>query len=85
MLRQHPAIQDCAVVGLADDTWGEIVAVAAVIGEGAVLDLDGLQAWASERLSRYKIPRRLTVVPGFPRNAMGKVMKSAVRDLLARD
>jgi malonyl-CoA/methylmalonyl-CoA synthetase len=78
-LRQHPAIEDCAVVGLPDETWGEIVAVAAVLAEGAELDLDGLQAWAAERLSRYKIPRRLKVVPDFPRNAMGKVMKPAVR------
>jgi malonyl-CoA/methylmalonyl-CoA synthetase len=80
-LRQHPAIEDCAVVGLDDATWGEIVAVAAVVGGGAELDLAGLQAWAGERLSGYKIPRRLEVVADFPRNAMGKVMKPAVRAL----
>ncbi len=80
-LRLHPAIEDCAVVGLADDAWGEVVAVAAIIREGEDLDLAGLQAWASERLSRYKIPRRLKVVPDLPRNAMGKVTKPAVRTL----
>ncbi len=83
-LRQHPAIDDCAVVGLADDTWGEIVAVAATLADGAELTLADLQAWASERLSRHKIPRRLKAVPDFPRNAMGKVMKPAVRSLLER-
>ena len=83
-LRQHPAIEDCAVVGLADDTWGEIVAVAAVVGQGADLDLAGLQAWAGERLSSDKIPRRLKIVGDFPRNAMGKVVKPAVRDLFER-
>ena len=81
VLRQHPAIRDCAVVGLADDTWGEVVAVAAVVRGGEGLDLAGLQAWAGERLSREKIPRRLKIVPDFPRNAMGKVMKPAIRDL----
>ncbi len=81
VLRQHPKIQDCAVVGLPDPTWGEVVAVAVVVGEPAELDLAELQTWAVERLSRYKIPRRLKVVPDFPRNAMGKVMKPAVRDL----
>ena len=81
VLRQHPAIQDCAVVGLPDPTWGEIVAVAVVAREQAELDLAGLQAWSVERLSRYKIPRRLEVVADFPRNAMGKVMKPAVREL----
>ena len=81
VLRQHPAIQDCAVVGLADDTWGEIVAVAAVTRRGTELDLPGLQAWSRERLSTEKLPRRLAVVADFPRNAMGKVMKPAVRDV----
>jgi malonyl-CoA/methylmalonyl-CoA synthetase len=80
-LRQHPDIVDCAVVGVADDTWGEIVAVAATAREGAALDLAGLQAWAGERLSRHKIPRRLEIVSALPRNAMGKVVKPAVRDL----
>jgi malonyl-CoA/methylmalonyl-CoA synthetase len=81
-LRQHPAIADCAVVGVADATWGEIVAVAAVTRAGQDLDLASLQAWARERLSREKIPRRLRVVTDFPRNAMGKVVKPAVRRLL---
>jgi malonyl-CoA/methylmalonyl-CoA synthetase len=80
-LRQHPGIEECAVVGVPDPTWGEVVAVAAVTRAEADLDLAGLQAWAGERLSRYKIPRRLRIVPDFPRNAMGKVMKPAVRDL----
>jgi malonyl-CoA/methylmalonyl-CoA synthetase len=84
-LRQHPAIEDCAVVGLADDTWGEIVAVAAVLAEGADLNLPDLQEWAAGRLSREKIPRRLKIVPDFPRNAMGKVVKPAVRSRLERE
>ena len=81
VVRQHPAVAECAVVGLADATWGEIVAVAVVAEKGTDLDLPGLQAWAGERLSRDKIPRRLLVVPDFPRNAMGKVVKPAVREL----
>jgi malonyl-CoA/methylmalonyl-CoA synthetase len=80
-LRQHPGIEECAVVGVPDDTWGETVAAAAVARDGADLDLAGLQAWAGERLSRHKIPRRLRVVPVFPRNSMGKVMKPAIKEL----
>jgi malonyl-CoA/methylmalonyl-CoA synthetase len=83
-LLQHPAIRECAVVGLPDDTWGEVVAVAAVAGEGEKLDLANLQAWARERLAKEKLPRRLLVVPELPRNAMGKVQKPAVRELLRR-
>jgi malonyl-CoA/methylmalonyl-CoA synthetase len=83
-LRQHPAVGDCAVVGVADATWGEVVAVAAVTRAGRDLDLASLQAWARERLSPEKIPRRLRVVTDFPRNAMGKVVKPAVRRLFER-
>jgi len=80
-LRQHPAIRECAVVGVEDDTWGEAVAVAAEIHEGAELELDGLRGWASDKLSKYKLPKLLEVVGALPRNAMGKVTKPAVRTL----
>ena len=80
-LRQHPAISECSVVGVADDTWGEAVAVAATLNHGTNLDLDGLKSWAAERLSKYKIPKKLLVVSALPRNAMGKVVKPEVRNL----
>ncbi|MGW8266035.1 MAG: acyl-CoA synthetase [Longimicrobiales bacterium] len=80
-LREHPEIREVAVVGVEDDVWGEAVAAAVVPTEGARLALGTLQAWAGERLSSYKIPRKLAVVDDFPRNAMGKVMKPAVKAL----
>jgi len=85
VLREHPAVRDCAVVGLPDDTWGEVVAAAVTTDGPSGLDLDALQAWASDRLSSYKLPRRLRVVDDFPRNAMGKVQKPRVRDLFTDD
>lgn len=81
-LLDHPAIRECAVVGLADDTWGEIVAVAAALeADCEPLRLDGLQSWSHDRLSSYKQPRRLLVVEQLPRNAMGKVAKREVARL----
>ena len=80
-LRQHPALRECAVVGIADDTWGEAVAVAAEVVEGAELDIAELRSWASDKLSKYNLPKVLEVVTELPRNAMGKVTKQAVRDL----
>jgi len=80
-LRAHPTIREVAVVGVEDDVWGEAVAAAVVPTEGARPALESLQAWAGERLSSYKIPRKLVVVKDFPRNAMGKVMKPAVKKL----
>jgi len=81
VLRQHPAVRECAVVGVADDTWGEAVAVAAEVVEGEELELDGLRTWAADKLSKYKLPKVLRVVAELPRNAMGKVTKPAVRVL----
>lgn len=77
-LLDHDDIKECAVVGIADETWGEAVAVACVLCAGSDLDLDRLRGWCDGRLSKYKIPKRLQVVDGLPRNAMGKVTKPAV-------
>ncbi len=85
VLRQHPAVRDCAVVGLPDETWGEVVAAAVTSDAPGGLDLDDLRTWAVDRLSSYKLPRRFLVVGDFPRNAMGKVQKPRVRDLFSGD
>lgn len=77
----HPAICEAAVVGVPDDTWGEIVALAAVLDSGEDLSLESLREWCQDRLSKYRIPSRLLVVDQLPRNAMGKVKKPAVCDL----
>jgi malonyl-CoA/methylmalonyl-CoA synthetase len=81
VLRTHPAIVECAVVGVADLEWGERVAAAVELRAGADLDLESLKHWARERLAPYKIPRALEVVPALPRNAMGKVTKPDVAAL----
>jgi malonyl-CoA/methylmalonyl-CoA synthetase len=82
-LRTHPAIRECAVVGLPDDTWGEVVAVAIVAREGEHIELPDLKEWATERMSAYKIPKSLLLLEDLPRNAMGKVTKPAIQDLFA--
>lgn len=80
-LLDHPAITECAVLGLADETWGEGVAAAVVLQSGANLSLEALSAWAREKMSNYKIPRTLVVTDSLPRNAMGKIIKPEVLKL----
>jgi malonyl-CoA/methylmalonyl-CoA synthetase len=75
VLREHPAIAECAVVGLPDAEWGECVAAVVVLLAPATLTLAELREWARARLSSPKLPRRLASVPALPRNAMGKVVK----------
>lgn len=81
VLLDHPAIRECAVVGVQDETWGETVALAMVCQPGTELAPETLQAWCKERISHYKVPRRILKVESLPRNAMGKVTKPPVRDL----
>jgi malonyl-CoA/methylmalonyl-CoA synthetase len=79
VLRTHPSVVDCAVVGVPDDEWGERVCAAVVVS--AEVGTEELRALARERLAPYKVPKDVLVVPDLPRNAMGKVTKPAVRAL----
>jgi malonyl-CoA/methylmalonyl-CoA synthetase len=79
VLRQHPQVKDASVVGLPNDEWGEIIAAALVTVDA--IDERALTDWLRERLSKYKVPRRLLVVSDFPRNAMGKVVKNDLKKL----
>ena len=65
-LREHPAIAECAVVGVPDAEWGERVAVALVFREGATLKLDELRVWAKKRLASHKVPSRLLAMESLP-------------------
>ena len=79
VLRGHPAIGDCAVVGISDDEWGQRVAAAVVLRSPATAT--ELREWALERLAHYKTPSRWLVVDSLPRNPIGKVLKPRVAAL----
>ncbi len=83
-LRKHPAVGECAVVGVPDAEWGERVSAAVELRPGGELSLPALKAWARERLAPYKVPRALQCVAALPRNAMGKVLKKEVAKLFGR-
>ncbi|MEM7030014.1 MAG: acyl-CoA synthetase [Chloroflexota bacterium] len=78
VLRTHPDIQDCAVVGVPDEEWGECVAVALTSTSTSPLSLAELRAWGKERLAPYKVPSQLQILDDLPRNVLGKVTKPAV-------
>jgi malonyl-CoA/methylmalonyl-CoA synthetase len=82
VLLDHPDISQCAVLGVPDTKFGESVAVAVVLApRSPLLKLESLKNWCKERMSHYKIPRKLVLVDNLPRNAMGKVTKPAVQKL----
>jgi fatty-acyl-CoA synthase len=79
VLYEHPAIGEIAVIGLPDEQWGEAVVAVAALKQGASLDLEELRVFATDRLARFKLPRRLEIVPALPRNPAGKVLKFELR------
>ncbi|MFN6462304.1 MAG: acyl-CoA synthetase [Nostoc sp. DedVER02] len=81
VLRSHPDIQECAVVGVADIEWGERVCAALVLQGSQPLTLESFRSWAKERLAVYKVPTKILIVEELPRNAMGKVTKPTVVEL----
>ena len=78
VLRTHPDIAECTVVGLLDPEWGECVAVAWVPSSNQSPSPDSLRQWAKTRMARYKVPKRFLKMSTLPRNVMGKVNKREV-------
>ncbi len=78
-LLEHPAILECAVMGVADQRWGEVGLAAVVLRPNqTVLEAD-LKSFLKERLAGYKIPKHYLFAPTLPKSAAGKILK---RDLL---
>jgi long-chain acyl-CoA synthetase len=85
VLYQHPDIVEAAVIGVPDPTYGEEVAAAIVLRSGATLSTAELRTWAKERLSAYKVPHLVQVLPALPKGPSGKILKRAIdRDQLGR-
>ncbi len=85
VLAGHPLIAEHAVVGVPDDTWGEVGHLAVVARPGETLDPETVLAAFNGVLARYKHPRRFSQLEALPRNGAGKVLKHELRALLIRD
>ncbi|RZK83485.1 MAG: long-chain fatty acid--CoA ligase, partial [Rhodococcus sp. (in: high G+C Gram-positive bacteria)] len=79
-LAAHPDILDVAVIGRADERWGEVPVAVVVPRAGAALEVDVLADWLDGRVARYKRPKFVEVLPQLPRNASGKVVKGVLRE-----
>ncbi|WP_326537426.1 class I adenylate-forming enzyme family protein [Pseudorhodoferax sp.] len=75
----HPAVQDCAVVGIPDEKWGEAVTAVVEFKPGAHVDAAELIALCKERIGSVKAPKTVHVWPALPRSAVGKVLKREIR------
>jgi malonyl-CoA/methylmalonyl-CoA synthetase len=82
VLRTHPSVSDCSVVGIDNDEWGELV-VAAIQAKNNDLDTAELNTWMRTQMPSYKTPRQYILVTELPRNAMGKVTKNDIKKLFS--
>ena len=83
VLRQHPAINDCAVIGIPNPEWGELIVACLILkgGHETIIDVAALKNWLKEILSAYKIPRQFIIQSALPRNVLGKVTKNELKQL----
>ncbi|HWA46602.1 MAG TPA: AMP-binding protein [Hypericibacter adhaerens] len=75
----HPAVQDCAVVGIPDPKWGEAVHAAIELKAGAVFREAEFIAFCKERLGSMKAPKSISIEERLPRSTVGKVLRREIR------
>ncbi|NED62456.1 long-chain fatty acid--CoA ligase, partial [Streptomyces sp. SID10244] len=81
VLYGHPKIAEAAIIGRADDRWGEVPVGIVVLADGVDdLTLAELEPYLNENLARFKHPKDLVILDELPRNAGGKVVKPRLRE-----
>lgn len=74
-LYTHPAVLECAVVGMPDDLYGEAVKACVVCKSGRVVSLEELQRHCRQRLAEYKVPTAVEFLEELPKGPTGKILK----------
>jgi malonyl-CoA/methylmalonyl-CoA synthetase len=75
-----PGVSESAVIGVPHADFGEGVTAVVVLNKSATLDEAAIRGALEQRLAKFKLPKRIVFAPELPRNTMGKVQKSALRD-----
>jgi acyl-CoA synthetase (AMP-forming)/AMP-acid ligase II len=77
---EHPAVLECAVVGIPDETWGEVPSAHVVLRAGAEPPTEQeLVDWVRARLAHYKAPKRVRFEQSLPKSELGKILKREIR------
>ena len=80
IIYQFPGVKEVAVIGIPDARKGEQPLAFVAASDGVTLDEKALIQFLRQKLADYKVPRRIVIVPMLPRNATGKVLKTALRE-----
>ncbi|MET7398742.1 FadD3 family acyl-CoA ligase [Dactylosporangium sp. NPDC005572] len=79
VLARHPAVAEVAVIGMPDARLGEVARAFVVPRADAIPDISEISEFCKTRLANYKVPRDIVLIDALPRNASGKVLKTALR------
>jgi fatty-acyl-CoA synthase len=77
---EHPAVAQCAVIGVADEKWGEVGKAIVVLKPGATVAEGELVEHCRGHLARYKVPRSVVITDALPISAAGKILKRELRE-----
>ncbi|NEE02944.1 acyl-CoA synthetase [Phytoactinopolyspora halotolerans] len=84
VLYQYPAVAECAVIGVADERWGEVGRAVVVLRAGREATEREILDFLDGKLARYKLPKSVVFADGLPRNAAGKLLKRRLRETYTR-
>lgn len=79
VLAEHPAVMECAIIGIPDDTWGEAVKAVISLNEGQSVTEDEIIGYCREHLAAFKCPKSVDIIGPLPRNPTGKILKRELR------
>ncbi len=80
ILYEHPAVLECAIIGVPHEKWGEAVRGVVVKRPGTDVTEEALIAFVKERIAHYKAPKGIDFMEELPKTGSGKVMKREIRD-----
>ncbi|MGW0686514.1 long-chain fatty acid--CoA ligase [Streptomyces sp. NPDC002754] len=78
-LMSHPDVAEAAVVAVPDDKWGERPLATVVLKEGASADFETLRSFLAEKVAKWQLPERWTIIPAVPKTSVGKFDKKVLR------
>ena len=83
-LMAHPDVAEAAVIGVADEKWGERPLATVVLRAGATVTAADLRAFLATKVPRWQVPERWSFIPEVPKTSVGKFAKTRIREAYAK-